>query len=417
MLRNDSLDIVITGIGVLTSNGTGRADFWDALENGRSGIRRIDRFDTDDLPCKIGGQLWDFDAHDYMSKADVRRWHRVVHQAVAAAKLSIDDAQLDEAGYDPNRVAVGIGSSINARDDEYDRDREIISTKGWGELDQFASSTNSAHAPTANVCSKFGFCGPAITIGSGCATGLDTIAWGVGQIRSGLADIAVIGASETPITLPVFSVSQAIGILSQKNDVPEKAMRPFDKDGDGLVLSEASIVLVLERGSAARKRGASIFAEIAGSGSASEGNNPLLLQRNGDAVSRAILSALRASGMAKDDVECIQAHGVGLSTYDKAEVQAYKTALGPHALRVPISAVKSMTGQPYSVGGLLGVAGGCMSLTTGIVPPTINHGSPTEGCDLDFVPNEARLNAPTNVLVTAMSFGGTHSAVVLRKVA
>jgi 3-oxoacyl-(acyl-carrier-protein) synthase len=329
----------------------------------------------------------------------------------------LDDSQFEDAGYSANRVAVGIGSSISSRDEEYDRMRDKIDMNGWSALDKFSSSTSSAHASTANVCSKFGYCGPAITIGSGCSTGLDSLSWGVNQIRSGLADAAIVGASETPLTYPAFCGSLAIGILSELNDTPEKAMRPFDRSSDGLVLSEASVVLVLERASTARARRAPIFAEVAGSCSQSEGGNPLLLQRNGDAVSRAVLGALRAAGLNPEDVEALQAHGVGLSTYDKAEVQAYKTALGDHAYRVPISAIKSMTGQPYSVGGLLGVAAGCMSLTTGIVPPTINHESPAEGCDLDFVPNEARLNAPNNVVVTAMSFGGTHTSVVLRKVA
>ena len=416
-MSDESLDIVITGIGVLAPNGMGRTRFWQALENGESGIRRLDRFDASDIPCRIAGQLWDFDAHDFMSKADVKRWHRVVHQAVAAARFAVDDSEFENSGYDPERVAVGIGTSISSRDEEYDRDRKTAEEFGWTKLEKFVSSASSSHAPTANVCAKFGFRGPAITIGSGCATGLDTITWGAAQIRSGLADAAIVGATECPITQPVFWSGQAMGILSQQNDEPAKAMRPFEKSGDGLVLSEAATIVVLERADAAKRRGAPIFAEVAGAYATSEGGNPLLLQRNGEALARAIQGALRSSGMEPDDIECIQSHGVGLSAYDKAEVQAYKTALGDHAFRVPISAVKSMTGQPYSVGGLFGVAGGCMSLTTGIVPPTVNHEDPAEGCDLDFVPNRARLNAPTNVLVTAMSFGGTHTAMVLRKVA
>ncbi|MFP6583938.1 MAG: beta-ketoacyl-[acyl-carrier-protein] synthase family protein [Candidatus Hydrogenedentota bacterium] len=416
-MQNDSLNIVITGIGVLAPNGIGRAEFWDALENGRSGIRLLDRFDPLDLPCRIAGQVWDFDPHQYLSKANVKRWHRVVHQSVAATKLAMEDAQFDDAGYDLERVAVAIGSSVSDRDEEYDQIRVAIAEHGWSGIEQFSSSTNSAHASTANVCAQYKFRGPAITIGSGCATGLDTIAWGTNQIRNGHADVAIVGASENPVTYPVMCCAQAIGILSQNNDEPDKAMRPFDHDGDGLVLSEAAVVLVLERASTARKRNAPIFAEIAGGGAASEGGNALLLERSGEAVSRAVLGAVRNAGMNPQDVDCIQAHGAGLSTYDKAEVQAYRTAFGAHATRIPISAVKSMTGQPYSVGGLLGVAGGCMSLTTGIIPPTINFTSPAEGCDLDFVPNEARLNAPSNVLVTAMSFGGTHSSLMLRKVA
>ena len=206
-----------------------------------------------------------------------------------------------------------------------------------------------------------------------------------------------------------------MGILSCNNDEPTKAMRPFCKNGDGLVMSESAVVLVLERAAKARQRGAEIFGEVAGSHSTSEGRNPLLLQRSGEAVARAVQGALQNACMNIGELDSIQSHGVGLSAYDKAEVQAYKTALGGHAYRVPISAIKSMTGQPYSVGGLLGVVAGCMALHTGIVAPTINLDEPAEDCDLDFVPNHARMNSPKNVLVSAMSFGGTHSSVILRK--
>ncbi len=415
---DDSLSIVVTGIGVLACNGLGREAFWDALENGRSGIGLVDRFDTTDSPCKIAGQLWDFDPHEFLMEDDVKRWHRNVHQAIAATQYALDDASFDEASYDPNRVAVAIGTSISSRDEEYDRDRANFEKNGWDSVGKLVSSTNSAHASTANVTSKFGFCGPAITIGSGCATGLDSITWGVTQIRNYLADVAIVGATETPITEPVFSSGAAMGILSLSNDEPTKAMRPFSKNGDGLVVSESSVVLVLERAASARRRGVPIFAEIAGAHAASEGGrNPLILERNGKAVSRAVAGALKSACMNPVELDSIQSHGVGLSVYDKAEVQAYKLALGDHAYRVPISAVKSMTGQPYSVGGLIGVAAGCMALTTGVVPPTINLDEPEEGCDLDFVPNHARLNAPENALVSALSFGGTHSALVLRKVA
>ena len=416
-MSEDPHSVVITGVGVLACNGIGRKAYWDALENGRSGIGLVDRFDVSNLPCKIAGQLWDFDPYKYLSKADVRRWHRNVHLAVAAAKFALDESHFEDAHYDPNRVAVGIGSSISSRDEEYDKDRAIADNGGWEKMDKFASSTNSAHAATANVTSKYGFCGPAITIGSGCATGLDAVMWGVAQIRNGNADASIIGATETPITAPVFNTGLAMGILSLQNSEPSKAMQPFSRHSDGIVVSESSVILVLERADAARQRGAHIYAEVAGAHSTSEGRIPLVLQRNGEAVSRAISGALENAGLNVTDLDCIQSHGVGLSAYDAAEVQAYKTALGEHAYRVPISAVKSMTGQPYSVGGLLGLAGGLMSLETGIIPPTINLDEPADGCDLDFVPNEARLNAPNNVLVAAMSFGGTHSALILRKVA
>lgn len=416
-MYSDPTHTVITGIGVLACNGMGREEFWKSLEQGKSGIRMVDRFDTSEFPCKIAGQLWDFDPHQYLSKADVKRWKRTTHQAVAAAKMAVEDAQFNIEAYDPTRVAVGIGTSISSRDEEYDAGRDQLDREGWESLDKFSSSASSAHAPTANVSAKLGLKGPAVTIGTGCSTGLDVIAWGMSQIREGRADVAIVGATETPLTKPVFASSSALGILATEYSTPQDAMRPFDKKSNGLVLSECATVIIIERANHALRRGAPILAEVASAYSASEGSNPLILQRSGEAIAQCVNGALQSAGMHPTELQCIQSHGVGLDIYDFAETSAYKSALGDHAYRVPISAIKSMTGQPYSVGGLLGVTAACMSLNTGIIPPTINLNEPREECDLDFVPNHARLNSPQNALITSMSFGGTHTAMMLKKVA
>lgn len=407
--------VVITGIGVLACNGIGREAFWNALQNAESGIGKIDRFDTSGFPCKIAGQLWDFDASDFVNKGTVRRWHRAVHLSIAATRLALEDADFDPAPYDPTRIAVGIGTSVGSPDETYESHREVYENQGWEQIDKLASTANSGHASTANVSSLFGFRGPSITIASGCATGLDMLAWGKEQVRLGKADAAVIGATETPLTEWAFAGTCALGILSERNDPPEKAMRPFDAHSDGLVLSEGSVVLVLERADKAVERGAHIFAEVAGTGATAEGKNPLVLQRDGEALARAILASLDEAHMDPAEVDCAHCHGVGLENYDMCEVNAYKTALGAHAHRIPFSAIKSMIGQAYSAGGLLSVAGAIMSLETGIIPPILNLENPVPGFDLDFVRNESRWNDPQTALVTALSFGGTHSAVVLRK--
>ncbi len=406
--------VVVTGVGVLACNGIGRQAFWDALQNGASGIGMIDRFDTSNFPCKIGGQLWDFNPHDFVSKSTIKRWHRAVHQSVAAARLALEDAAFDSGTYASERIAVAIGTSVGSPDETYESYREVYQTQGWEHVDKIASTANSGHASTANVSSIFGLRGPAITIASGCATGLDTLAWGREQIRLGNADAAVIGATETPLTEWAFAGTCALGILSERNAKPEEAMRPFDEDSDGLVLSEGAVVLVLERADLAKERGAHIFAEIAGTGAASEGMNPLIMQRDGLALARAIGASLDEAGIAPAEVDCAHCHGVGLTNYDLCEVNAYKAALGQQAYKIPISATKSMIGQAYSAGGLFSVVGALLSLETGLIPPTINLENPTPECDLDFVPKTPRWNDPSNALVTALSFGGTHSAVVLR---
>lgn len=416
MLKALPEPVVLTGIGVLACNGLGREAFWDALKNGRSGVGLLDRFDASNLPCQIAGQLWDFDPGDFLNKGDVRRWHRVVHQAIAATDLAINDSNLNGGNYAPERIALGIGTSVGSLDETYDDYKKVYAEGGWEDIDRLASSATSGHASTAAVSAKFGFRGPAITIASGCATGLDILAWGRHQIASGRADVAVVGATEAPLNELTMAGTAALGILSKQNDSPETAMRPFDKNRDGLVLSEACVVVVLERANAAAHRGAPMYGEIAGVGSASEGRNPVVLERDGDAVSRAISAALKDAGMQPEDVDCAHCHGVALPYYDTCETEGYKKALGQHAYRIPVCAPKSMMGQAYATGGLLSIASAAMSLETDIVPPTINLLEPDEDCDLDYVPLTSRLNDMETILTTAMSFGGTHSASLLRRV-
>jgi 3-oxoacyl-[acyl-carrier-protein] synthase II len=407
--------IVVTGLGVLASNGLGKEAFWLALREGVSGIRGIDRFDASDFPCRIGGQLWGFDPADFMKRSVVRNWNRHVHQAVAAARLAVDDAELSAAGYDSERIAVGVGTSIGSPDEAYQAEHEAMETQGYRKVSKLASSAFSGHSATVHVSIDFGLRGPAITISSGCATGLDVLAWGMEQIRSGRADAAVVGATESPLFPLSFASACSLGILSKRNEEPDKAMRPFDRHRDGIVLAEGAATMVLERADRARSRGAPVIGEVAGVGSASEGSNPLILDQQGAALARAVDAALGDARIAPTDVDHIACHGVSLQMYDRCETRAYKAALGEHAYRVPISAIKSMTGQSYSAGGMLGAAGTLMTLNEGYIPPTVNLDDPDPECDLDYVPNRARLNDVQTALVTAISFGGTHSAAVLRR--
>ena len=407
--------IVITGIGVLACNGLGRTAFWEALKKGASGIRLLDRYDATELPCHIAGQLWDFNPEDFMKKTVVRNWHRHVHQALASSKLAVEDAELAQAGYDSERIAVGIGTSVGNPDEAYKAEMEALESRGFRKVSKLASSSHAGHSATVHVTIDLGFRGPAVTIASGCATGLDTLAWGVMQVRSGRADAALVGATESPIFPMSFASACSLGILSKRNDAPEKAMRPFDRNRDGIVLAEGAVALVIERADCARARGARVFAEVLGSGSAAEASSPLILDNEGHALSRAIQNALRDAGIQPNEVDHIQCHGVSLDMYDRCETNAYKRAFGRHAYRIPVSAIKSMTGQAYAAGGLLGVAAALMTINEGIAPPTINLDDPDPDCDLDYVPNQARFNDVQTALVASISFGGTHSAVLLRR--
>ncbi len=407
--------VVITGVGVLASNGLGRRAFWDALKDGVSGIRRVARFDPSAFPCQIAGELWDFDPADFMRKRQVRHWYRHVHQAIASSRLALEDAELWRAGYDPERLATAIGTSIGSPNEVWQEQNKAFEAHGYRRINRFGSSAFSGHAATVNVSVDYGFRGPATTISSGCNTGLDTLSWGVRQIRSGEVDAALIGATESPIFPLSFAAACSLGVLSTRNDAPTRAMRPFDRDRDGIVLAEGAVALVLERLDKARARGARIFAEVASYASSTEAVNPLLLDREGTALARAIEQAIKLAGMTPADIDYVQCHGVSLEMYDVCETNAYKKALGKWAYRIPISSVKSMTGQAYAVAGLFGVAACLFSMSEGIIPPTLNLDNAAPDCDLDYVPNKLRYNDVRTALAVAMSFGGTHGAVVLRK--
>jgi 3-oxoacyl-[acyl-carrier-protein] synthase II len=407
--------VVITGLGVLSCVGIGRTAFWDALRRGASGIGSIDRFDASDLPCQIAGQLWDFQPEDFMKKNDVKRWHRHAHQAVACARLAVDDAALDEGNYKPERVAVGFGTSVGSPNEAWNEQYSSYLSHGYKNISRFASTAFSAHSATVNIGIDIGVRGPAITIASGCATGLDTISWGMSQIQSGRADAVIAGATESPIFPVSVASACSLGVLSKRNEAPSKAMRPFDRHRDGIVLSEGAGAVVLERADYAKARGARIFGEVAGYGSAAEARNPLLLESSGETMSRAIDLALADSAMEPHEVDMIHSHGVSLAMYDRAETNAYKRSFGDYAYRIPVSAVKSMIGQSYSAGGILGLAAAILSLEEGVVTPTINLEDPDPECDLDYVPHEERFNDIRSALVSAMSFGGTHSATLIRQ--
>ena len=410
---NSDQRIVITGLGVLSCVGLGRENFWDSLTRGESGIRNVQRFDASDLPCRIAGELWDFDPQDFMRKADVRRWYRHVHQAIACARLAVEDSDLETAGYDDRRMSVAYGTSVGSPNEAYDEQQAAYKNHGYKKISRFGSTAFSAHAATVNLTIDFGMRGPATTISSGCATGLECLSWGVNLIKSGKADAVLAGATESPIFPMSYASACSLGILSKRNEEPDKAMRPYDEYRDGIVLSEGAAAVTLERADKAIARGARIYGEVLGTGSAAEGRNPLILEEEGIGLSYALQNALEDAHVSPHEIDHIQAHGVSMAMYDRCETNAYKRIFGDYAYRMPISAVKSMIGQAYSAGGMLGLAAGLLALDQGVVTPTINLETPDPACDLDYVSQGARLNDIDTAMITAMSFGGTHSAAVL----
>ncbi len=406
--------VVITGLGVVSSTGMGREEFWRNVVEGRSGIRHVTGFDVTNLYCRIAGQITNFDPTDYMSYAEARRSGKFVHYAVAAAHMAVEDAGIDVSALDPFRVGAIFGNSVaangNRADEIYARWMEESATScGPTDCVQLA-----AHAATSHVFINLGMQGPNMTVASGCCAGLEAIAQGRDILRKGQADVMVVGASEAVVSEFGMSLLCKTGVLTHRNEEPEKASRPYDRTRDGLVLSEGAGAVVLETADHALKRGAPIYAEVLGYGTATEAKDLVVPDPSGKELACALRNALIEARLAPDDIDYVCAHGIANVDYDKADTRAVKMVLGERAYNIPISSIKSTTGQPFAAGGAWQAVAGVMAIQENLVPPTINYRYPDPDCDLDYVPNRARPARVDTVMMNSHSFGGTHAALILR---
>lgn len=406
--------VVITGLGVVSSTGMGRQAFWDAVVEGRSGIRYVTGFDVRELYCRVAGQITDFDPTNYMGYGDARRCGKFVHYAVGSAHMAVEDAGIDVSALDPFRVGAVFGNSVAANGNRADEiyahwHRERAKACGYTDCVQLA-----AHASTAHVFIGLGIQGPNTTVGSGCCAGLEAIAQGSDLLRKGQADVMVVGGSEACVSEFGMALLCKTGVLTHYNEEPEKASRPYDARRDGLVLSEGGGAVVLETAAHALDRGAPIYAEVVGYGTATEGKDLVVPDPSGIELAHALCNALVEARMSAADIDYVCSHGIANVDYDKADTRALKLVLGERAYNVPVSSIKSTTGQPFAAGGVWQAVAACMAIRENLVPPTINYERPDPDCDLDYVPNQARAARVDTVMLNAHSFGGTHAALILR---
>jgi len=409
--------VVVTGIGVIAPNGVGKTDFWRSLVDGKSGIRRITRFDASKYRCQAAGEVHDFRPHDFAhtrarAQSSIGRFSEM---AVAAARLAFDDAKLPER---PGAVGVCLGTSVQGNADVGESAHRKFLDVGWQALGASASLEVAAHAAVSHVQAELRCSGPVLTVASACCTGIDTIAWGAEQIRNGTVNVAVVGAAEAPLSEFTFGLFAADGFLSTWPGAPAEASRPYDSYRSGLVLSEAAGVLIIEELTHATSRDAEIYAELLGYGSWSESQairDPYA--RYSEALQQAIATAVSRSDIGHSDIDYICAHGNSTKFDDKAEAAAHRAAFGSHAYRLSVSSIKSMIGQPFAAGGVLQTAAAALASKHNLVPPTINQEHPDPDCDLDYVPNKSRHARINYVLAHSHSLGGpvpgSHSAVVL----
>jgi 3-oxoacyl-[acyl-carrier-protein] synthase II len=406
--------VVVTGIGLVSPLGIGTAPTWDGLMAGESGIGRITRFDTSDYPAQIAGEVKGFDPADFVERKDVKKSDLFIHYAIAASQFAMDDSGLvvDESNGD--RVGVLIGSGIGGLP-LIEHMAETLREKGPGRVSPFFIPGLIVNMAAGQVSIRYGARGPNSAPCTACTTGLHAVGDAFRLIQLGEADAMIAGGTEaviTPLALAGFSAMRA---LSTRNDEPEKASRPWDKDRDGFVIGEGAGIVVLEELEAARRRGADVYAEVVGYGMSGDAYHISAPHPEGDGAVSVMRRALADAGLEPEAIGYINAHGTSTTLGDLGEVKAIRRVFGEHAYRLAVSSTKSSTGH------LLGAAGGlesgilALALHHQTLPPTINHDEPGEGCDLDFVPNQARPVDLEYALTNSFGFGGTNGAVIMRR--
>ncbi|MBS1253535.1 MAG: 3-oxoacyl-[acyl-carrier-protein] synthase 2 [Anaerolineales bacterium] len=405
--------VVITGMGAVTSLGLSVDNFWEGLLAGRSGIDRITNFDPGDYPTQIAGLVNDFDPRDFMGRKAARRMARFSQVAVAAARMAIEDADL-ATGERREDAGVLLGCAIGGFDETDAAVRTLIE-KGGMRLSPFYIVMIPPNMASFHVAKTFGFAGYNNTCTTACAAGTQAIGEAAEIIRRGDASVMIAGGTEASfgeIALAAFSVGRA---YSTRNDEPEKASRPFDKDRDGFVGGEGSGILVLENLTHALERGARIYGEVLGYGASNDAYHLIAPDPEGKGAALAMRTALRNAGVDPKHVDYINAHGTGTPLGDVAETVAIKKTLKKHAYEVPVSSTKSMIGHLWGAAGAAEAVATVKTLQTGVVHPTINLETPDPECDLDYVPREL-CEAPVKIAMSnSFGLGGQNASIVLSR--
>ncbi|MFE6984882.1 beta-ketoacyl-[acyl-carrier-protein] synthase family protein [Streptomyces griseus] len=412
--------VVITGIGVLAPGGSGRERFWDLLSEGRTATRGITFFDPSPFRSRVAAEI-DFTGEDHgLSPQETRRMDRAAQFAVVATREAVSDSGIDLAALDPYRTGVTIGTAVGAT---MGLDQEYRVVSDGGRLDLVDHEYAVPHLYDYLVPSSFaaevawsvGAQGPSTVVSTGCTSGLDSVGYAVDLIREGTADVMIAGSSDAPISPITMACFDAIKATTPRHDDPEHASRPFDGTRNGFVLGEGSAVFVLEELEGARRRGAHIYAEIAGYATRSNAYHMTGLRPDGAEMAEAIRAALDEGRIAPESVDYINAHGSGTKQNDRHETAAFKTSLGEHAYRAPVSSIKSMVGHSLGAIGSIEIAACALAMKHHVVPPTANLHTPDPECDLDYVPLTAREQRTDTVLTVGSGFGGFQSAMVLAR--
>jgi len=406
--------VVITGLGVVTPLGCDLNIFWQSLIAGKSGIGPVTRFDTTGYDCTIGGEVKDFKADQYMPIKETRRTDRFVHYAVGAARLAVADSKLELDKLDRNRIGCIVGSGIGGMETIEDQ-ASVLFSKGPGRISPFMIPMLIVNMASGYISMLLGVKGPNLAVVSACATATHAIGEAARAIVHNDADIMISGGSEAAITRLGYGGFCAMKAMSTRNDDPTRASRPFDAGRDGFVMGEGAGVIILESLEHARKRHATIYAEVAGYGITGDAYHMSAPAPEGEGAARSMAMALRHARLNVDQIDYINAHGTSTPVGDKCETQALKTVFGAHAKKLAVSSTKSMTGHLLGAAGAVETAVCALAIRDNIVPPTINYETPDPDCDLDYVPNKAREMKVNACVNNSLGFGGHNATLIVKR--
>ena len=407
--------VVITGLGVVSPIGNGIKEFKDAIYAGKSGACKITAFDASEFTSRIAAQVNDFEASDYLSPKEIRRSDRFVQFAMAAASMAVEDSKIDLQSVDPYRVGSVIGSGIGGIH-TIERDHKILLEKGPSRISPFFIPMLIVNMASGMVAIKLGAKGPNSCAVTACASSNHSIGEAFRIIQNNYADVMFGGGSEAAITPMGIGGFCAAKALSTRNDEPEKASRPFDKERNGFLMAEGSGIVMLEEYEHAKKRNAPVYAELIGYGMSCDAYHMTAPDPEGSGAIRCMQDSIKDGGINPKDVDYINAHGTSTKLNDAVETKAIKAVFGEHAKSLAISSTKSMTGHMLGAAGGAELAASCLAIKNGIIPPTINYETPDPDCDLDYVPNKSREQKVNVAISNSLGFGGHNATLVIRKI-
>lgn len=406
--------VVITGLGLVTPLGNDVDSSWSAIKEGRSGINMLDQFDTTDFTTRFGGSIKNFDCTRYLSAKEARRMDIFIQYGLAAGVQAVEDSGLLDSPLNFERAGVAIGSGIGGIN-SIEESSELVRTSGPRKVSPFFVPGSIINMLGGTLSIRYNFQGPNIAITTACTTGTHNIGVAASMIKSGQADVMLAGGAEmatSPVGLGGFCAARA---LSTRNDDPQKASRPWDKDRDGFVLSDGAGIMVLEEYEHARRRGARIYAELSGFGMSGDAYHMTSPSEGGKGAALCMQNAIHSAGIAATSIDYINAHGTSTLAGDLAETQAIKTVFRDHANKLAISSSKSMLGHLLGASGAVEAIICVLSLRDQVITPTINLDTPDSECDLDYVPHASRDASLNVVLSNSFGFGGTNGSLVFTR--